>query len=90
MRRLCSERTFGQFFNTDIIELFYLFHDKLLFIDLDNQRGTPGTPSCKTEFPKGIFDCLGDIDGLRLNQYKSQLWVKFRKIYLTIDRVLCM
>ena len=58
--------TFGQFFNTDIFELFYLFHDKLLFIDLDNQRSTTSTSSCKTEFPKWVFDCLGDIDGLRL------------------------
>ena len=51
---------------TDVIELFHLFHDQFLFVDLDDHRGVSRISPREPELAEGSLEFLRDVDGMGL------------------------
>ena len=61
-----GQHTFCEIFWGYVVELLNLLHEQLLLIDLDHERSISRATAGESEFPKGVFELLWDIDGVRL------------------------
>lgn len=67
LHRRTDRITFSQLLDTDVVELLYLFHDELLFVDLDDHGSVPVIAPRKPELAEGCLELLWDINCRRLH-----------------------
>lgn len=68
---VCGSLTFGEVIDANVVELLDLFHDQLLFVDLNHHRGMPSISPGESELAEGCLELLRNVDG-------TGLWVESR------------
>ena len=69
----------SQILDTNIIIRLVLDHLERLLVDLDDQRGARVTPP-KSELAQSLFQLIGDVDCLRLDDSKFESIIGVQKI----------
>ena len=54
--------TFRKILDTNVIELFNLFHDQLLLVDLDDNGCASGIATSESEFAEGGLEFLRNVN----------------------------